>query len=526
MTRMSTNAEMIGAGSLWRGVVDPGARIEVPRPLVAGTPIGPHLRVRRLARMMPGRALYVVDNVGPKWTKRKCWNCGNIHNTGQARICSYCGTPLRDTSFLMSQRWDEGIYSGVEQWTRSRLFRLGIISPVALIYRQNLLHTVYHYNSESLLIDEPAPLPGEVVLSIGVKLAEGLVFLHDNGALLRGFGTHNVVVMPDGSVRWFDLDLQDKLAGLKALHRHADDPIPRDTAALGRILLPFCDRRDEVVTTFCQGIAHGSHPTPVEFINAAEGILRRGRDWNFDPDAHAMTDVGLMRTQNEDAWGWHKLNDKISLFVVADGMGGHAKGEVASSLATARVTERLMAGLAGGKPDDKKLEATVKAAMLEANDAVHKAGKAARAAIGTTLIAAVVVDGKTLHLGHAGDCRAYLHRKGVLKQLTKDHTLVQELLEDGQITETEARDHPRKNVVTVTVGGFQGELDSEHYRVDLKPGDRILLCTDGLWGSVEDMDIEDVLTEHDDRRVAMQTLFRKAFSGGSNDNVTALIIDV
>jgi len=522
---LSTNAEVIGTGILWRGALDPNARMDIPTPIPAGTPLGQHLRVRRLARLMPGRALYVVDNIGPKWAGRKCWSCGNKYSPGGARSCSFCGTPLTDRRFLMTARWDRSLYEGVQLWTAARKWRLGIISPVALIYRDDVLHTVYQYNGESLLLDEPSPLHGDAILSMAVKLAEGLVFLHDNGVLLRDFGPQNVVVMPDGSVRWFDLDVLRKYANIRELSRQPSAPIARDAAALGAMLFPYCDPADTQVATFVHQALSGAFQSPVELIHAAEALLRSGRQIAFAPRAHAISDVGLSRLVNEDDWGWYRVDGQTSLFVIADGMGGHAAGEVASRVATRTVTEQLFKALASGAASAAAVEPPLKAAMLAANDAVWEHSHHVHKTMGTTLLVAVVLGGRTLVLGHAGDCRAYLFRGGVLKQLTRDHTLVQDLVDDGQLTMDEARVHPRRNVVTTTVGGEKGKLAADVLAVEVKPGDRILLCSDGLWGAVPDAELAEILGQESEQRPVTQALLRAAFDGGSTDNVTLMVVE-
>jgi protein phosphatase len=224
----------------------------------------------------------------------------------------------------------------------------------------------------------------------------------------------------------------------------------------------------------------------------------------------ARTDVGRVREGNEDSYMVHD-----PLFAVADGMGGHQGGEVASRLALEtlkRVAERPDAGLAE--------------VVREANRVVFR--KAAQdpglAGMGTTLTA-VVADDDGLHLAHVGDSRAYLVRDGRLKQLTKDHTVVQKLVDEGRLTEIEAGMHPQRSILTNALG-VDEEIRVDEETVEVRSGDRLLLCSDGLTGMIDDDRITEIIGAHDDPQAACDALVDAANEAGGQDNVTAVIIDV
>lgn len=222
------------------------------------------------------------------------------------------------------------------------------------------------------------------------------------------------------------------------------------------------------------------------------------------------TDIGRVRQGNEDCY----LADS-PLFAVADGMGGHRGGEVASHLALDTVEAMHLRG-----------EGTLADQVREANRVVFQRSGEDRevAGMGTTLTAALV-DGDGLHLAHVGDSRAYLLRAGSLRQLTDDHTLVNRMVKAGEITRAEAEVHPHRNVVTRALG-TEPEIPVDEQSVALLEGDRILLCSDGLTGMVTEEQIQAILETTDEPQQAADRLIRAANRAGGIDNITAVVLDV
>ena len=230
----------------------------------------------------------------------------------------------------------------------------------------------------------------------------------------------------------------------------------------------------------------------------------------------AKSDVGMVRTDNEDS-GYAGR----TLLVVADGMGGHAAGELASSTAVATLAELDSEELPTGDfltaLDDAMLTSAERIAQFIQADP-------SRAGMGTTLTA-VLWRGGRIALIHVGDSRAYLLREGELSQITHDHTYVQTLIDAGRITADEARTHPKRNLLLRAIDGTgvpEGETSIREARV----GDRYLLCSDGLTGVVTDAAIEAVLAEVSDPTAAVTELVELALAAGAPDNVTAVIADV
>lgn len=222
----------------------------------------------------------------------------------------------------------------------------------------------------------------------------------------------------------------------------------------------------------------------------------------------ARTDVGRVREGNEDSY---MVNEP--LFAVADGMGGHQGGEVASKLALDTLREATDG-------------AALAQAVQDANRAVfEQAGQdPALAGMGTTLTA-FLVDGDTLRLAHVGDSRAYLLRDGTLQRITTDHTVVEGLVEKGELTPQEASIHPQRSILTRAIG-VDGDVQVDQASIQPRPGDRLLLCSDGLTGMVDEADIQRILEEHADPQAAADALVEAANEAGGQDNITAVILDV
>ncbi len=246
------------------------------------------------------------------------------------------------------------------------------------------------------------------------------------------------------------------------------------------------------------------------------------------------SDVGQVRSHNEDAlltiestFEGDRPLKPFGLFIIADGMGGHLAGEVASSLAARMVASRLMRDvytpyLLEGRPtaDQMPLAEALQVAVEDANQAVHTQVPGS----GTTLTCALIIDSRA-YLAHVGDSRAYLYYNQQLKQVTKDHSYVDKLVELGQITVEAAAVHPQRNVLYRAVG--QGEqLEIDLHMIDLPVGARLLLCCDGLWGMLPDSVILAILASAETAQDACDGLIAAANEAGGRDNITAVIVEL
>lgn len=226
----------------------------------------------------------------------------------------------------------------------------------------------------------------------------------------------------------------------------------------------------------------------------------------------SRTDIGCLRDHNEDS-----LVVTPPLFAVADGMGGHAAGEVASEIAV-----RVLSELAPEHPD---VEAFGRA-IEEANRAVIQAAREGRGrqGMGTTMTAAML-EGERLVIAQVGDSRAYLLHQGKLQQLTRDHSLMADMIEAGQLTPEEARTHPQRSVITRALGS-DAHLHPDIYEINVETGDRLLICSDGLSGMIFDDQIENTLRRVQDPQRCASQLVNEAIAAGGHDNVTVIVADV
>ncbi len=226
----------------------------------------------------------------------------------------------------------------------------------------------------------------------------------------------------------------------------------------------------------------------------------------------SRTDVGCVREHNEDS-----LAVAPPLYVVCDGMGGHAAGEVASEIAVNVIADR-----APSAPDASALGQAVE----EANLAVIRAAREGigRAGMGCTCTAAIL-ENERLVVAQVGDSRAYLLHNGVLQQITRDHSLVADLIEAGQITPEEARFHPQRSVITRALGS-DPRTQPDLFEINVQTGDRLLLCSDGLSSMIDDDEIEAILSRSADPQIAASQLVNAAISAGGHDNVTVIVVNV
>ena len=234
-------------------------------------------------------------------------------------------------------------------------------------------------------------------------------------------------------------------------------------------------------------------------------------------DYGAVSDVGRVRRDNQDsgyAGPW--------LLAVCDGVGGAARGDIASATA---ITQLRRLDQAATSDSSEELLARVAGAVHRAHDRLVELVDEDPALSGTSTTATVLAfDGLRIGVGHVGDSRAYLYRDGAIRQLTLDHTFVQTLIDEGRITEAEARVHPHRNLIMRAIDAVS-DSEPDLFVVDLVPGDRLLVCSDGACGVLEDARMADILSTGSPEYAAIE-LVRSSLEAGSSDNVTCVVADV
>lgn len=236
--------------------------------------------------------------------------------------------------------------------------------------------------------------------------------------------------------------------------------------------------------------------------------------------AYAATNVGLERSINQDYiyYSLEKCGCLPNLFVVADGMGGHKAGDIASRF----TVENLVTLIRESK--EKDLISIINNAISDVNGKLFDKARESvdYEGMGTTLVVATISD-KLLNVANVGDSRLYIVGDDIT-QITRDHSLVEEMVSLGKLDRKAARVHEKKNYITRAIGG-EKNVDAEMFSVDLKPGDRIIMCTDGLSNMVEDNDILNIVKRSASLEEAVEVLIKTANDNGGKDNISVIIIE-
>jgi serine/threonine protein phosphatase PrpC len=238
----------------------------------------------------------------------------------------------------------------------------------------------------------------------------------------------------------------------------------------------------------------------------------------------AISDKGLIREKNEDCFNVITGQPDIPMtFIIADGMGGHNSGDVASKMAVDFVSNFIM-----DYPERFSIDEDIGQAIVEAMDMANKEiylfslKNKSNAGMGTTLIVAIFLK-ERLYIGHVGDSRVYLIRNGYIKRMTVDHSYIEELVRMGTLTRKEAEMHPGRNVITRALGCGE-ELQIDTYCFQIEDNDSYIICTDGLTNMLSENEIKEIVENSKDPQHACDQLVRKANENGGEDNITVIVI--
>jgi PPM family protein phosphatase len=491
-----------------------------PAPFPPGTPLSEHYTVEGLVRLSEGRMFYLANDDRPDRSRRFCWECGNDETPRSEGRCVACGADLAVRRFLVAVRWDRSGFEPFVDYFEKRIEHPGFATSVDMFFQGPVLCTVTPWTGEGLLLDEGSPMAFDQVMDMAQRATGMLAFLHANGIRLSRVMRANFLVREGDRFLLFDPDIA-------AVY---DGPVPEEDrkheiAWMGAILRRYTPVTAVRLHDFFLSTEEGAYASPMEFGRDLERLFSEAHG-EFPAGTGAMSDVGLVRSLNEDNWGWIHLGGDINLFVCADGMGGHDKGEVASQMAVEILCREARARLAKA-PDvtPERLENLLEESFQLGNNGIKEHSEILRNDMGTTMVAAMIQDNRLAYVANVGDSRGYLLREEMLHQVTRDHSLVARMVEQNRITKEESRTHPHANILLRTVG-TERNVDIDIFSVELDKGDRILLCSDGLWGEVEDEDIESILNHYADPRIACRELIRAAHHGGGKDNITVVLITV
>lgn len=237
--------------------------------------------------------------------------------------------------------------------------------------------------------------------------------------------------------------------------------------------------------------------------------------------AYSKTDIGSKRTMNQDSvyCNENSVGSFQNLFIVADGMGGHKAGDYASRLCV----EKMVCAIEESKSITPVT--ILEEAVTKANKGVLEEAKANAEyeGMGTTMVACTLLE-DTLYIANIGDSRLYIINDDII-QITKDHSWVEEMVKNGEITESQARIHPKKNIITRALG-IDEVVHADYFEINVKPDDKILMCSDGLTNMVEDEDIEYIIRHSSSVEKAVENLVEKANENGGKDNITVILVQI
>ena len=473
---------------------------------------------------------------------RICSNpeCRTIHcpvGSETEKYCTQCGQALEQRSPLfMLQEADADKYKNIQAVIDLHLVHPNIHPPVAT-FQQDLLGGIRYCLVTPYSQNLPSKPDIAMVLDWGTQLSQALDYLQAKGIVLGEEFDQSIIGLEDDKVVWRNFNAARVLPVLT--DREKINNVRLLALAMyswmsGKITYSLDPYLPPVLNDLFQKALVGEGFTSgAEFeqqINLAKST--EPARLNLDYQIGRRTHPGNVRANNEDSLLSIELTKMhqgiilpISLIAVADGMGGHASGELASSLVTDAIAQiGAFKLVALQNPSVEEYGDWVKRAMHAANQAVYEARQTAGNDMGSTLVLGLII-GSQAYLGHLGDSRIYLLSKGSIEQLTTDHSLVQHLVTMGKISQDEARFHPQRNVIYRSLGE-NPEADADYFVQQLFPGDRLLFCSDGLTITMDDQKIQKIVLEASSPQAACDLLIEEANSAGGEDNISVIVVEV
>jgi protein phosphatase len=468
--------------------------------------------------------------------------CGAVHipfNEETESYCTACSAPLTDSQLaLVLFEARSQIFGNAPKVAEMGLTHTGIRAPVAAFKE-----TVAGENRFCLVIPYVEPLSTNFernqVFQWGITLATALGYLHQNGLTYDGQVSQETFNMADGKAVIANFHKSKIVESVSGKSRAAD------MMAFAGVLFKWLTGRSQyahdpglapIVSEFFEtALKPPGFATAEIFAQSLESALRETTAVQpVDHKLGRLTDVGVARSLNEDSLLTIQVDKylesvptPLGVYVVADGMGGHSAGEVASGIIVNSIAEMAFTDLMSSNESVSSKERCkwIVNTMQEANKAVYDMGRKMGSDMGSTIVMALA-EGNTVCTGHVGDSRAYLINNQGIKPLTTDHSLVERLIETGQITREEARQHPQRNVIYRTMGD-KAKLEVDTASHNFNPGDRLLLCSDGLNGMVEDEMMRQIVMEDSKSpQEACDMLVQAANAAGGDDNITVVILEM
>lgn len=515
-----------------------------PRPV--GAVFNNYFLVERLVYSAEQENRYIVrqPNETEEQRIRVCPNpvCGAVFlplPDGPMRFCTDCKTALgQEKPSLVLVETPKLLFPKVNEIALLGLAHSTVRPPLLAFTDQ-----VQKMPRYCVVVPETQPLTARPepsqALQWGQQLASGLHYLHQNGVSFQG-RIHEQTLGLDGNRFVFANFAEAEYQPISTHQEH-----PEDIKALAQMIFTWATGQAQagydpnlpasLNSLFEQALTPPGFSTGEALAQAIDAALKEASIVvPVDFRMGRKTNVGKQRTLNEDSLLTLESNriqqsvgQPLGVYVVADGMGGHAAGEVASALIVNTIAQKAALELFRQQsyaPTDQDRQRWVIEAVDSANAAVFEKRKSAGTDMGSTLVIALM-EGSRAYISNVGDSRAYRINARGIQQLTTDHSLVQRLIATNQITPAEARHHPQRNVVYRTVGDKpKVEIDINQFNFAI--GDRLLLCSDGLSGMVEDHYLHQIVMEASSPQAAVDALIDAANEAGGEDNITAILVEL
>jgi serine/threonine protein phosphatase PrpC len=466
--------------------------------------------------------------------------CRTIHSPvgpEPENFCTQCGHPLEEQSLLfMLEENDTDRYDTIQPVIDLHLVHPNIHPPVAT-FQQELPGGVRYYLVTPYSRDLPSESEISDVLGWGIQLAKaldylqakGIAFGEELGSSSIGLVENNIVWRNFKSARVLPmLTDREKINNVRMLALALYFLITgRSTYCLDPYLPASLNDLFEKALVG-EGFVSGADIAQQIELAKSGGVERLILDYQVGRRTHP----GKVRAHNEDSLLSIELSSihqgtitPCGLFAIADGMGGHASGDLASGLVIKTITQKAACEIVTlQNPLFEDQSNWLKQTVQAANQAVYEARQNAGNDMGTTLVLGLLI-GIQAYLTHLGDSRIYLVNKGSIQQLTTDHSLVQHMVTIGQISSDEARYHPQRNVIYRSLGE-KPEVGVDCLSQQLFPHDRLLLCSDGLTNVLDDQKLQKIILEANSPQAACDLLIEAANSAGGEDNISVIVIEI
>jgi protein phosphatase len=490
---------------------------------------------------------YLAENITPVWL---CPNCETQMFSANERFCSACGAALSDIEplhlrYLIHESANEQTFAVEAQLIEMHLDHPGLLLPHDVFtespYGSPRCYLVESEFTPPLATSLPVPQELGRVLEWGATLAQAMDYLHSHYITLREINLKQIAMLGK-KARWTHLSVATIIP--PEARSTAESHFAQDVRELAILLVYLAtgprqnihtQMPEQVAEIFSLALSEAAPVTASQFATALDDASQQlSRPTSVTLVVGHRTDVGRERSLNEDSLltlsaspVYQSIDTPVGLFAVADGMGGHSAGDVASRLAIQAIAQqavsRMLSPAIAGEPlpdSQEWIVSTTKAA----NQSVYDQRKIADTDMGTTLVMALVV-GDTATISNVGDSRAYLLTQNTITQITTDHSLVERLVATGQITRVEAAHHPQRNVIYRVIGD-KPRTDIDTFEQRLVPGEALLLCSDGLSGMVSDDQIWLIWNTSTSPQEACDRLVEAANQAGGIDNITVVIIQM